>query len=304
MRSRDAGCVTGTTVTRWESDRSVHEWAVRSPAGAASLAVRGYVGYEEWPGAPMARREAARNGLALILAFGDDLEVWGGADEPARSLGAFVIGNQSGSSLTLLGGHQHGVQVELTCAGALGLFGKVGELNDAAIPIDYVLGRWGSDLVEKLAEASTWDERFTILDVVLGDRIADEKGFWQLTPEVRWLRRQLIDSGGQARVEPLMDETGWSRRFVTERFRRQVGVAPKAYARVVRFIRATALLRGLGEGHTLADVAMECGYYDQSHFTRDFVALSGSTPGDYVAESGGEPGISFLQDEDLTDSLP
>lgn len=261
------------------------------------------MGYEEWPAAPMVRREVARNGLALILAFADQLEVWDGAEEPVRSLGAFAIGNQSGSSLTRLGGHQHGVQVELTCSGALGLFGEVGELNDAAIPIDDVLGRWGSELVEKLAEASTWDERFSLLDVALGDRMADENGFCRLTPEVRWLRRQLIDSGGQAHVEPLMDETGWSRRFVTERFRRQVGVAPKAYARVLRFTRAAALLRGIGEERTLADVAMECGYYDQSHFTRDFVALSGSTPRDYVAESGGEPGVSFLQDEDFTDSL-
>jgi AraC-like DNA-binding protein len=251
----------------------------------------------------MARREVARNGLALILAFGDHLEVWGGANEPARSMGAFAIGNQSGSSLTRVGGHQHGVQVELTCSGALELFGKVAELNDAAIPIDDVLGRWGSELVERLAEASTWDERFSILDVALRDRMADEDGFGQLTPEVRWLRRQLIHSRGQARVEPLMDETGWSRRLVTERFRRQVGVAPKAYARVLRFTRAATLLRE-GEGRTLADIAMECGYYDQSHFTRDFVALAGCTPGDYVAESGGEPGVSFLQDEDTTDSVP
>ena len=251
----------------------------------------------------MAPREVARNGLPLILAFGDPLEVWGGAEKQPRSLGAFAIGNQSGSSLTWLGGHQHGVQVELTCVGALALFGEVGELNDRAIPIDDVLGGWGSELVEKLAEASTWEERFAVLDGALRDRTADENGFSELTPEVRWLRRQLIDSGGRARVEPLMDETGWSRRLVTERFRHQVGVAPKAYARVLRFSRAAALLRGIGEGRTLADVAVECGYYDQSHFTRDFVALSGSTPGDYVAESGGEPEVSFLQDEDPTDSL-
>lgn len=295
--------MTRTIVTRWQSDRSVHEWAVGSADGAAGRSARGYVGYEEWPTAPMVRREVARNGLALILAFGDRLEVWDGAEKQPRSLGAFAIGNQSGSSLTCLRGHQHGVQVELTCGGALALFGKVGELNDSAIPIDDVLGRWGSELVEKLAEASNWDERFTILDDALRDRTADENGFCQLTPEVRWLRRQLIDSGGQARVEPLMDETGWSRRLVTERFRHQVGLAPKAYARVLRFTRAAALLREIGEGRTLADVAMECGYYDQSHFTRDFVALSGSTPGDYVAESGGEPGVSFLQDEDPTDSL-
>jgi transcriptional regulator GlxA family with amidase domain len=80
-----------------------------------------------------------------------------------------------------------------------------------------------------------------------------------LSPEVSWLRRQLLASGGQARVEPLMDETGWSRRHVTERFRTQLGLPPKAYARILRFQQAAGLLAGAGDGRTLADVAIECG---------------------------------------------
>jgi AraC-like DNA-binding protein len=51
-------------------------------------------------------------------------------------------------------------------------------------------------------------------------------------------------------------------------------------------------------------VARDCGYYDQSHFTRDFVALAGCTPGVFMAESDGDPGVRFLQDDEMVSPLP
>jgi AraC-like DNA-binding protein len=290
-------------VTRWDSGRSVHETVGREPEGNASRAVRSYVGYEEWPNLPMTRRELARNGLALILGFGLPLEVNDHVGGPARTLGAFAIGNQSHASMTRIGGYQHGVQVELTTVGAMALFGRVGELNDAAVPLDEALGGWGEQLVEQLGEAATWVDRFALLDRAFGDRCGDAEETCRLTPEVTWLQQQLAATGGRARVEPLMDETGWSRRVVTERFRNQVGVSPKSYARVVRFNRAVALLKGGGTRRPIADVAFECGYYDQSHLTRDFAAMAGCSPAAFLAETREDPGVRFVQDDHLPPSL-
>jgi AraC-like DNA-binding protein len=295
--------VTEVIVTRWRTDRSVHETAVRPSVPSASWAVRGYVGYEERPSAPMVRRELARNGVALILAFGSPIGVSDSPDRPARRYGAFVVGNQSRASLTHLSGHQHGVQVELTSAGARALVGAVGDLNDAVVPLDAALGAWGCRLVEHLGNAVSWEDRFCLLDMALASRRPDP--VWPCdSPEVAWLKRQLITTGGQARVEPLMDETGWSRRVVTARFRSQVGVAPKAYARIVRFHRAVAVMQGVRRGRTVADIAIECGYYDQSHLARDFVALAGCTPKIYLAESEADPTVRFLQDEAEPGFLP
>lgn len=291
---------TDVVLTRWETDRCIHETAVRAAQGAARKAVRGYVGYEEWPTGRMIRREVARCGIALILGFGDTVGVHDGIAGPVCPLGAFVVGNQSRATVTELGGHQHGVQVELSAAGALALFGQVGELNNAVVPIEEVLGRCGARLVEQLASTATWEERFAVIDDAFGGLELRDGG---ITPEVSWLRRQLLASGGQARVEPLMDETGWSRRFVTERFRTQLGLPPKAYARILRFQRAVGLLAGVGDGRTLADVGIECGYYDQSHLTRDFAALAGCTPGALMDESTGEPTVRFLQDDGMAGSV-
>jgi AraC-like DNA-binding protein len=281
--------VDGLVLTRRVSERGAHETVQRAGGAGCAALVRHYVGYEQWEGPGFLRRERARHGVALILAFGDRMDVFEGeAGSPTRTLGAFVVGNQSASSLTGVRGHQLGVQVDLTPSGALALFGDVEDLNDAVIPLDEALGARWTRLVEQLSETPSWEARMQLLDETLGCDDAPT-----LSSEVAWLCRKLQATKGQARVEPLMDETGWSRRHVTARFRRQLGVSPKAYARLLRFDHASSLLGELAPGRTLADVAMEAGYYDQSHLTRDFVALAGMTPGAYAAAV---PEVRFVQD--------
>jgi AraC-like DNA-binding protein len=62
-------------------------------------------------------------------------------------------------------------------------------------------------------------------------------------------------------------------------FRAEVGLSPKAYARVRRLQAALRLLGGgpLGGAH----VAAEVGYFDQAHFVRDFESFTGMTPTQY-----------------------
>jgi AraC-like DNA-binding protein len=282
----------GLVLTRRFSERGVHDWAQRAVDAASVGAVREYVGYEEWTDEGFLRREPARCGVALILAFGDKLDVHDGELRPnPRRLQAFVVGNQSHSSMTGVIGHQLGVQVELTPAGALALLGDVEDYNDTVVALDDALGRDGSRLLEQLADAPSWECRLDLLDQSFA---ACELP--PLAPEVLWLRQQLVAARGRARVEPLMDETGWSRRHVTERFRRQIGITPKAFARLLRFQHATGLLTEDWPARSLADVAMAAGYYDQSHLTRDFAALAGMTPGTYATDAKQVPDVRFVQD--------
>lgn len=91
---------------------------------------------------------------------------------------------------------------------------------------------------------------------------------------------QLIDaSGGQVRVSHLAAEIGVSCRHLTRQFQRAVGVSPKEFGRISRFLRAVRLLTA-GKHRSLADVALDCGFYDQAHFNHDFRELAGMSPGD------------------------
>ena len=218
-----------------------------------------------------------------------------------HSLRAFVVGNQSRATITELSGHQHAVQVELSPAAALALFGQVGALNNVVVPIEEALGQWRARLVEQLGEADTWEERRTLLDGAFGAlELRDGDG---ISPEVSWLRRQLLACEGQARVEALMDETGWSRRLVTERFRTQLGLPPKA---------SPASCASSGRWVCSVEWAMVAPWptwRSSADTTTSPTSPGTSSPwpaalrGALMAESTGEPTVRFLQDDGMVSSV-
>jgi AraC-like DNA-binding protein len=65
-----------------------------------------------------------------------------------------------------------------------------------------------------------------------------------------------------------------SERWLSQLFREEVGVSPKLWARIHRFQAATHALHA-GVDISWAALALDCGYYDQSHFANDFRAFSG-----------------------------
>ncbi|MGW0733642.1 helix-turn-helix transcriptional regulator [Streptomyces sp. NPDC002851] len=90
----------------------------------------------------------------------------------------------------------------------------------------------------------------------------------------------LVRTHGTLPVRRLADEVGWSVRQLESRFREQIGLGPKAAARVLRLQRAR---RMLAAGHSQAETAATCGFYDQSHLSGEFRALTGCTPGEFTA---------------------
>lgn len=100
---------------------------------------------------------------------------------------------------------------------------------------------------------------------------------------------ELIEaSGGQIRVARLAAELGVSGRHLTRQFQRAVGLSPKEFGRVSRFLRALKLLEE-GRHRSLMDVALACGFSDQAHFNHEFRELAGMSPG----ELSTFPAVSF-----------
>jgi AraC-like DNA-binding protein len=78
-------------------------------------------------------------------------------------------------------------------------------------------------------------------------------------------------------MEELAAHCGLSLRQFERRFKRRMGLAPKVFARLLRFEAARdALLQGQE-----AD-AIRFGYQDQAHLIREFSFWSGMTPGAFV----------------------
>jgi len=151
-----------------------------------------------------------------------------------------------------------------------------------------VLGGFAAQVHERLREAEGWAERFALLDEMLGQRVtADDPG---PSPEVSYSWERLLAAGGDLPISALATETGWSDTYLRKAFKNQIGLTPKAAARVIRFHRARlALVRRATAGRPLdlAGLAAGCGYYDQAHLDLEFRALAGSAPTTWLEQEFG-----------------
>ncbi|WP_426748402.1 AraC family transcriptional regulator [Myxococcus faecalis] len=86
----------------------------------------------------------------------------------------------------------------------------------------------------------------------------------------------LQSSSGQVRMSALARELGISERTLHRDILEEAGTAPKLLARVLRFQRALGQLRA--GNSALSTVALDCGYSDQAHFTREVRELAGVSP--------------------------
>jgi AraC-like DNA-binding protein len=134
-------------------------------------------------------------------------------------------------------------------------------------------------LRQRLLETVDLFERFALVEAWLLERAARGRDAHAAT---RWAVDRIAQCAGRVRIEELARSSGYSRKHLATLFRREVGLTPKALARVHRFHAALASLRA-GRGVGWAELAADCGYYDQSHLIRDFRAFSGCTPEELVA---------------------
>ena len=99
---------------------------------------------------------------------------------------------------------------------------------------------------------------------------------------VRWAAARLEDSHGTHSVSELHRESGYGATRFNQRFKDELGVTPKQFARLVRF---RAALDGLERSRSLAELALSLGYADQSHMNRDFRLLGDTTPTEVLKRS-------------------
>lgn len=272
----------------------VADHAVSVPAAQLRPYVRRYSGYR-YAGLPAGEhRGLPSRDLTVVLAWDEPTRMTALPDprQPPAALHALLGGLHTRPVLIAHDGRMAGVQLGLTPAGARALFGlRAGELVQAVVPLDAVLGPQAGELLERLAGAPSWPARFAILDAALTRRLGDPAG---IAAPLDHAWALLTRSGGAVRVAAVAGEVGYSRRALDARFRREFGLGPKQLARVARFERSHRLLKAAPQ-RALAGVAAAAGYYDQAHMARDWNELAGCPPSRWLA---GEA-IPFVQDAEL-----
>lgn len=252
----------------------------RRPAAALVPFVVEMQGYEESGTEPLVRAELPSTVVPLILMLdGAFALVEGTGRRPLRD--SFVAGLHTRPALVASTGTAACLQVNFTPEGArralrADLAPIAGRVADLAA-LDGVLA---AHLVRDLAAAPDWGARLDALEGLLAARLLEARGS-------DWLDRAALRlAGGPAvRVGALAEDLGVSRAHLHRAFAARTGLSPKAFQRVARFGRAVAALERPGRRPALADLALWCGYADQSHFNRDFAAFAGMPPRELLARA-------------------
>ena len=141
---------------------------------------------------------------------------------------------------------------------------------------------WGgaaNGLRDSLREASTPEAKFDRLETALLARLGRSRT-GERHPLIDFALNTLEASPGSVTVAELARTAGLSPRRLSQLFAERVGVSPKLYCRILRFQQAVQQLHR-GVDVPWSDLALACGYYDQSHFANDFRAFSGLSPTSY-----------------------
>ena len=151
------------------------------------------------------------------------------------------------------------------------------DLADTHVDLETLWGPLAGQLRERICEAKTSAERVQLLQDALLRR---------LSPRVEQhyaVSAALEIFGSQA--GPTVRETskylGLSQRRFIQVFKTEVGITPKMFSRIQRFQQTRTFIQQ-NLSPKWAELALDLGYFDQSHMIREFREFSGFSPTDYL----------------------
>ena len=224
--------------------------------------------------------------VELVFHFHDPFRSHFASGESAIQPRSFVVGQMKRFLEIEPAGRAGFVAVRFRARGAYLFFHR--PLREVAAGVVDLEDLWG-------AQAREWTERVALANGVAARVRFIEKTLLALLgtngrtePAVDRALEIIDGCRGQVRVSDLAGEIGVSCRHLTRLFERAVGVSPKEFGRISRFLHALRLLTAAGQ-RSLTDVALDCGFFDQAHFNHEFRELAGMSPGDLATF----PNVSF-----------
>lgn len=165
-------------------------------------------------------------------------------------------------------------------AGAFPFFGiPMLEFRNRATEVDLVDKEFADRLHHGLSSVKSGNDMLGCVETEL-KRMLNQR----LVPEERvpWIAGRLSDSRESTTVEAVCDECGVHIRTAERWFHKYIGIGPKQFQRISRFQQASNDLL-YNRPPDLTTLAYNRGFFDQSHFIREFAAFAGAAPSTFLA---------------------
>ncbi|MED4782482.1 helix-turn-helix transcriptional regulator [Brevibacillus choshinensis] len=153
----------------------------------------------------------------------------------------------------------------------------VSRLTDSTATIEEVFGIESGPIESFILSAPDDQSMVSRIEAFLTERLPEKDPNVSLVHELVMTFR---DDRRVIRVEDAVRLTGMNKRTMQRLFDRYVGVSPKSVIKRYRLHEA-AMRIDLGEVADWLDLSTELGYYDHSHFIRDFKSVVGMSPEEY-----------------------
>jgi len=217
---------------------------------------------------------------ALVMTFRYKGKVWKREGEKEESLPATGISGLRKSVRLFQYERQTANLLVVFKEGGMNAFTRVPahELFELNISSDNLFPPSQLDgLLEQLAGAATDEDRIGVAETFLLTKLrARNRPDPLISNALTSIRRQ----SGIVRIKDLAASLYVSQDAFEKRFRSTVGATPKQYASIIRM---KDLIRKFPSHTSLTDAAYEAGYFDQSHFIKDFRLFTGQTPKDFFS---------------------
>lgn len=136
-----------------------------------------------------------------------------------------------------------------------------------------VLGSWIDELAERLGNGRSFEERVRFANAFFIHRCSTLPSPDGITATAMSILRRR----GLIQVTALAQQACMSPRQFERRFKREIGLSPKLYARIARFESALES-KALSTAESWTDITNRLGYFDQMHMIKDFKEFSGEIP--------------------------
>jgi AraC-like DNA-binding protein len=153
------------------------------------------------------------------------------------------------------------------------------EISNYNIEISDFLGLEGKQLEESIMLSKTTTERIKIIANFIDNKI---RPLTLAEQSISLLTQHIMANSGLLKTRELAAQLYLCPKQTERKFYQYTGFSPKQFSRIVRFEKS--ILAMYSRGDKLSSVAHELGYYDQSHFIKDFKEFSGKNPTAYFSD--------------------
>lgn len=140
---------------------------------------------------------------------------------------------------------------------------------------------YGSHLAEMIAQGRDINQRSEVFVEYFRGQMQEQEEHEKSSMLECYVRNRIYESSGNVTISQLAQETGYSECYVRRVFEKEHGISPKVFERFVRFQNMLNEINADPDQSDIERLALECGYYDQSHMMKDFKTFTGTTPEKY-----------------------